>query len=90
MDAAAGLAYGDVRCIKVESNRSAPLSFMSGGRLSEARKRCVAGEWTALNVSQNASGWMFEKGYAVNGAAHIKHYEGVTEAREAGYKEAPI
>ena len=48
------------------------------------------GEWTALNVSQNASGWMFEKGYAVNGAAHIKYYEGVTEAREAGYKEAPI
>ena len=45
---------------------------------------------TALNVSQNASGWMLRKGYAVNGAAHIKYYEGVTEAREAGYKEAPI
>ena len=90
MDAAAGLAYGDVRCIKVESNRSAPLSFVSGGRVSEARKRRVRGGVTALNVSQNASGWMFEKGYAVNGAAHIKYYEGVTEAREAAYKEAPI
>ena len=43
-----------------------------------------AGEWTALNVSQNASGWMLTKGYAVNGAAHTKHFEGVTGACEAG------
>ena len=57
---------------------------MSGGRVSEARKRRVAGEWTALNVSQNASGWMLRKGYAVNGVAHIKHYESVTDACETG------
>ena len=43
-----------------------------------------AGEWTALNVSQNASGWMLRKGYAVNGVAHIKHYEGVADACETG------
>ena len=84
MDAAAGLAYGDVRCIKVESNRSGPFLFMSGGRVSEARKRRVRGGVTALNVSQNASGWMLRKGYAVNGVAHIKHYESVTDACETG------
>lgn len=29
---------------------------------------------------------MFEKGYAVNGVAHKKHSEGVTEACETGYE----
>ena len=79
-------AYGDVRCIKVESNRSAPLSCMSGGRLSGAFKGCARGWGVVLNVSQNASGWMLKKGYAVNGVARIKHYEGVTAPCDAGGK----
>ena len=66
----------------VQTLRSTPLSFMSGGRVSEARKRRVHGGVEALNVSQNASGWMLRKGYAVNGVAHIKHYESVTDACE--------
>ena len=39
-----------------------------------------------LSVSQNASGWMLKKGYAVNGVAHTKHYEGVTPPRDTGGK----
>ena len=66
--------------------RSAPLSCMSGGRLSGAFKGCARGWGVVLNVSQNASEWMLKKGYAVNGVARIKHYEGVTAPCDAGGK----
>ena len=59
---------------------------MSGGRLSGAFKGCVRGWDVVLNVSQNASGWMLKKGYAVNGLAHTKHCEGVTPPCDAGGK----
>ena len=59
---------------------------MSGGRLSGVFKGCVRGWGVVLNVSQNASGWMLEKGYAVNGVAHTNHYEGVTDPCDAGGK----
>ena len=44
------------------------------------------GGGVALSVSQNASGWMLKKGYAVNGVAHTKHYEGVTAPCDVGGK----
>jgi len=47
----------------------------------------------ALSVSQNASGWMLEKGYAVNGVAHTNHYEGVMDpcdARGKGCSCVPV
>ena len=43
MDAAAGIAYGDVCCIKVENNRSRPFLYMSSGRLLGAFKGCEDG-----------------------------------------------
>ena len=49
--------------------------------------RCArGGGGAALNVPQNASGWMLKKGYAVNGVAHIKHYEGMTPPCDTGGK----
>ena len=61
-----------------QSRRSAPLSRMSGGRLSGAFKGRARGLDVVLNVSQNASGWMPRKGYAVNGIAQRMRHYGVT------------
>ena len=86
MDAAAGLAYGDAHCITVESDRSEALSCECPGRLSGAHKGRSRGGGAELSVSQNASGWMLKKGYAVNGVAHTKHYEGMTAPCDVGGK----
>lgn len=52
----------------------------------ECARGARGGGGAALSVSQNASGWMLKKGYAVNGVAHTKHYEGVTPPCDTGGK----
>ena len=86
MDAAAGLAYGDARCTKVESDRSGLFRVSALVGFRECTRCARGGGGAALNVPQNASGWMLKKGYAVNGVAHIKHYEGMTPPCDTGGK----
>lgn len=73
-------------CVKVRARRSGSLSCECLVGFRECTRDARGEGGVALSVSQNASGWMLKKGYAVNGVARIKHYEGVTAPCDAGAK----
>ena len=73
-------------CVKVRARRSGSLSCECLVGFRECTRDARGEGGVALSVSQNASGWMLEKGYAVNGVAHTNHYEGVTDPCDVGGK----